>query len=142
MDTAVMEAPGVAPQGLSESGSWLCSRHPQLRKLVERIGAWHEGAPVMYEVRDAIVEYDRVTGLRDIAHAVGAIFRPVKPEQSELGVMSPSEVGRLRLLATFAPPVFEGRGVQFCISDLEAFAASDPDLVYDFVRAVRTGVLG
>lgn len=142
MDTSVLEAPGVAPQTLSESGSWLCGRHPKLVELVQQIGAWENDAPVMWLVRDSVIEFDRIAAMAATAHAVGAIFRPRRPDMMAMAVMSPSEVGRLRLLATLAPPVHSGIGVQFCASDLEGFDRVGKELIQDWLRAVRIGILG
>lgn len=142
MDVAVMEAPGVAPQNLSESGSWLCSRHPKLRALVEQIGAWQDGMPVMYKVRDTVNEFDRIAASANGAKGVGAVFRPRHTEVGAMLVMAPSEVNRLRMLATLSPANHLVAGVNFSVFDIATFDAVDRDLIYDWLRAVRMGVLG
>lgn len=142
MESAVMEAPGVAPQALSESGSWLCSRHPILADLCLRIGAWEANEPVMYMVRDTVIEFDRIAASAAFTREVGAILRPRRQDVEAMLVMSPSQVGRLRLLATLAPLKSEGPGVQFCVADLQSFDAAGKDLIEDWLRAVRIGVLG
>lgn len=141
MDTSVLEAPGVAPQTLSESGSWLCSRHPKLVELVQQIGAWENRAPVMWRVRDAVIEFDRIAASAATTYAVGAIFRPRRQDVGAMLVMSPSEVGRLRLLATLAPLPSAGPGVQFCTSDLEGFDAVGKELIQDWLK-VLVGAFG
>lgn len=135
MESAVMEAPGVAPLNLSESGSWLCNKHGMLRALVEQIGSWDDGAPVMHRVRDVVIEYDRflVSPVPVITQAVAAIV-----------VMAPSEISRLRMLATLAPNRLDGSRVQFSIRDLEPFTNTEDGraLVEDYLHAVRAVVLG
>lgn len=139
----VVEAPGVAPLALSEAGSWLCSQDAFLRELVERIGAWDpDMGPKMRVVRDALIEHDRIRAQEDAARAVGAIFRPNRPEQRELAVMAPSEIGRLRMLATLAPGTYRGPGLQFCIDDLATFDKSGKNLVLLWLEAVRIGLVG
>jgi len=149
-----MEAPGVAPQALSESGSWLCEKHPILAKLCKQIDAWEDGVPrgssdveqiagpVMWKVRDTVIEFDRIAAKATVTREVGAIFRPRHEGVGAMLVMSPSEVGRLRLLATLAPLKGEGPGVQFCVADLQPFDAAGKELIQDWLRAVRIGILG
>lgn len=122
-------APGVAPLALSEAGSWLCSRHPMLRELVERIGAWQDDAPVLWKVRDALNGYDDEPG---VEYATSLV----------LMTMAPGEIGRLRLLATLAPRSGRSQNARFCMEDLGTFDTVDRDLIEDWLRCVRIGVLG
>lgn len=119
----------VAPLALSEAGSWLCSRHPKLRELVQRIGAWRDAAPVLWMVRDALNAWDDNPGIE---------FESSKA----LSIMSPGEHGRLRLLATLAPRSAYGQNARFCVDDLGTFDTVDRDLIEDWLRCVRIGVLG
>jgi hypothetical protein len=120
----------VAPLSLSEAGSWLCDRHPELAELVQRIGHWRDGEPDMPRVRNAVVDYDA---------AVASNSMP----QKAMRMMTPSEVNRLRLLGTLAPrSAFYGR-LQFCVSDLQGFDRSTGGpLIEDWLRCVRIGVIG
>lgn len=126
-----MGSAAVAPLKLSEAGSWLCEQHSDLRELVEEIGAWEHGAPLMWKVRDTVRDFD------SFAHAEDAA-------SSKLYLMSPGQVGRLRLLATLAP-----RGAMpwsgaaaFCVEDLEPFDRAGKELIEDWLRCVRIGVIG
>lgn len=141
MTSAVAEAPGVAPLSLSDSGSWLCSQDETLRKLVYRIGAMVADEPDMIAVRDAVIEYDRITGLWNHSRSG---FTASADEQRELITMTPGEVGRLRMLATLAPKPATGFGVQFSVFDLTTFNATKAgrDLVRLYARAIRIGVIG
>lgn len=125
-----MGSAAVAPLNLSDAGSWLCARHTTLRDLVKEIpGAYVNGGPVMWKVRDAVRDFDMA-----MVHA----------EKSVLRLMSPSQVGRLRLLATLAPrgaSPWSG-AVQFCVDDLKTFHAVDSALLEDWLRCVRIGVIG
>lgn len=120
----------VAPLTLSESGSWLCNQHPELADLVRRIGHWHDGEPDMPRVRNAVVEYD------------AAVARNDMPEAS-MRRMTPSEINRLRMLATLAPrSAFFGR-LQFCAADLLGLDRSTGGpLIEDWLRCIRIGVIG
>lgn len=132
MDAAVMEAPGVAPTNLSDSGSWLCSQDETLRSLVQRIGAWDDGRPAMHYVRDVVMTHD--------AGLAGWPSESVR----KLGRMMPDEVARLRMLASLAPVTHDDKRVQFSVRDLESFSRTDEGrrLVELYLRAVRIGVLG
>lgn len=105
-------------------------RHPVLRELAEEIGAWTKTDGLMlWRVRDAVRDFDMA-----MVHA----------EKSKLRVMSPSQVGRLRLLATLAPrgaSPWSG-AVQFCADDLTTFSAADSELIEDWLRCIRIGVIG
>lgn len=118
-----MGVSAVAPLNLSEAGSWLCARHETLRELVQEIDAWRDGEPDMIKVRDTIIWADAgyATALR---------------------LWSPSQVGRLRLLATLAPISAQGGSVKFCVDDLRTFDRAGKELIEDWLRAVRCGVLG
>lgn len=117
---------------LSESGSWLCNKHPMLRALVEQIGSsWDDGSPVMHHVRDVVIAYDgnvssNLSSVRAFALMFGA------------------ERACLRMLATLAPNNPGGPDVQFCVRDMELITGTDEGraLVEDYLRAVRIGVLG
>lgn len=126
-----MGVTAVAPLSLSEAGSWLCARHEDLRNLVEEIGAWESGEPVMWKVRDTIRDFDT------LLCTTGA-------QSSKLYLMSPSQVGRLRLLATVAPRGAYpwSNAVSFAVEDLATFDAAGKELIVDWLRCVRTGVLG
>lgn len=114
---------------LSEAGSWLCERHSDLQDLVMRIGAWDAGAPVMWKIRAALNVFDD---------------EPAAEIESSmaLSVMAPGQVGRLRLLATLAPRSAYGQSSRFCVEDLESFDAVGKDLIADWLRCIRIGVLG
>lgn len=120
-------SPGVAPLNLSEAGSWLCARHNDLRELVQRIGAWKDGAPYLPDVRRAVCDYD-------------VAVRQNLPPMSALRHMMPAEVHKLRLLATLAPKSAFFDHVHFCVRDIEGLG--DDDLILDWLRCVRIGVLG
>lgn len=128
VDVVAMGDRAVAPLNLSEAGSWLCERHEDLTELVKRIGAWDQGTPVMWKVRNTIGLFD------NDAHGTPAV--------QALLVMSPGEVGRLRLLATVAPRSAFGENVRFCVEDLRTFDAVGKELIEDWIRCVRIGVLG
>lgn len=127
--TAVVlqDAPGVAPLSLSEAGSWLCSRHSSLRELVERIGAWKNGAPYLPDVRRAVCDFD-------------VAVRQNLPPMTALRHMLPADVHKLRLLATLAPKSAFFDDLHFCVRDIECLG--DDDLILDWLRAVRIGVVG
>jgi len=130
MSVAAVEVAGVAPVNLSEAGSWLCSRHSQLRELVERLGAWENGAPVMWMVREMIVDFDADQASNSYP-------------QKALAMMTASEISRLRLLATLAPKsAFTGK-LQFCVDDMRGLdQTTGKPLIEDWLRCVRIGVLG
>jgi hypothetical protein len=90
----------------------------------------------MRAVRDALIQWDeiRVQPYAAIGKTHGAVH--------ELSVMSPSEAGRLRLLATLAPGTYQGTGLQFCIDDVLTFDKSGKALVVLWLDAVRAGVVG
>lgn len=131
-----MGVAAVAPLNLSDAGSWLCLRHRDLLDLVEEIGAWDSeaGMPVMWKVRDAVRDFDTFAHTEDAA-------------SSKLYLMSPSQVGRLRLLATLAPrgvenaPPWESAAA-FCVEDLRTFDRAGKELIEDWIRCIRIGVLG
>lgn len=120
----------VAPLNLSEAGSWLCEQHPELTELVQRIGHWRDGEPDMPRVRNAVVDYD-------------AAIRDNMPVPMHMHTLVPSEINRLRLLATLAPrSAFYGR-LEFCVTDLQGFDRSTGGpLIEDWLRCVRIGVIG
>lgn len=132
MDATLEEvaAPGVAPLARSEAGSWLCGRHPMLRELVQRIGQWQAGEPDMSRVRDAVVLYDEA-------------IRENREVPKGMGTLIPSEVNRLRLLATLAPKSAYSGHLSFCVADLEGFDRSTGQpLVEDWMRCVGMGLYG
>lgn len=138
----------VAPLSLSEAGSWLCERHSVLRELCEEIGAWENGEPIVWRVRDAINDFDAFLHPQDTTNTFG---RPVAEahefntkSRRRLYLMSPSQVGRLRLLATLAPRGASpwSPAVSFCVEDLESFDAAGKELIEDWLRCVRIGVIG
>lgn len=92
--------------------------------------------PVMHRVRDAVMEHDN----RRATEPDWWLPNPTEPVHA-LFLMSPSEVGRLRLLATLAPRRARGN-VQFTIEDLSSFDAVGKHLIEDWLRCVRIGVLG
>lgn len=115
---------------LSEAGSWLCSRHPELAELVKRIGAWRDGEPHMPEVRTRVVAYDLAV-------------EQDKPVPASMKTLIPSELSRLRLLATLAPKsAFFGR-LEWCVADIQGLdRTTGAPLIEDWLRCVRIGVLG
>lgn len=123
----------VAPLSLSEAGSWLCSRHEDLQALVEEIDAWENGAPSLWRVRNVVRDFDMLHHAEDAA-------------SSKLYLMSPSQVGRLRLLATLAPRVVNdgpwSGAVSFSVDDLLTFDRAGKELIEDWLRCVRIGVIG
>lgn len=121
----------VAPLNLSEAGSWLCDRHPDLGELVKEIGAWDQGGPVVWKVRDVVRDFDTLHHSDDAA-------------SSKLYLMSPSQIGRLRMLATLAPRGASpwSPGVSFCADDLLTFDRAGKELIEDWLRCIRIGVIG
>lgn len=127
MVAVLEEATGVAPLKLSEAGSWLCSRHSDLQQLVRKIGAWKDGEPYLPDVRRAVCDYD-------------AAVKQNLPPMSVLRHMMPAEIHKLRLLATLAPKSAFFDDLHWCVRDMECLG--DDDLVLDWLRAVRIGVVG
>lgn len=128
---AVMpELAGVAPLNLSEAGSWLCGRHSDLAALVDRINAMRGGEPNMPQVRACVTDYDMAVRMN-------------LPPQSAMRHMMPTEVHRLRLLATLAPKsAFFDDHLQFCVRDLEGLGPDSRELVTDWMRCIRIGLFG
>jgi hypothetical protein len=110
-----------------------------LRELVKEIGAWSADGPEMVRVRDAVIEYDK---WRAATSPVGHAFPSRKLAVRVLAVMSPSAIGRLRLLATLAPGTYQRPGLQFCIDDLATFDRAGKELIADWLRCIRVGVIG
>lgn len=123
----------VAPLNLSEAGSWLCNRHDDLTELVQRIGAWQDGEPLMWLVRETVVGYD------EGRHKNGVV---APSAVAAVAIMSPGEVGRLRLLATLAPRAAFGDNAKWCVEDLRTFDAVGKELIEDWLRCIRIGVIG
>lgn len=131
----------IPPRKLSETGSWLCARHSELTELVQQVGAWDTdtGTPNMYVLRDILSAYD-------LEGRVQEIRRQHSPSRHravcELIMMSPGQVGRLRLLATLADRPAYARAPEFSVSDLLMFDHAGKDLIVDYLRAVRVAVCG
>lgn len=120
---------------LSDAGCWLCERHSDLQELVQRIGAWEDGAPVMWMLRETVAKAD---GLREKVVRMAVLTEDVAAAL----IMSPGEFDRLRLLATLAPRSATSENVKWCVEDMGTFDAVGKDLIEDWLRAVRIGVLG
>lgn len=140
---------------LYASALWLLGRYPRLVALVERV-------PGVISTEDDGAQWFELEDLADVLRALDAHRkawrdyeertwqptdddayaaweargpRPDHPAVPALGVMSRTEVSRLRLLATFA----SGR-VSLSVSDLGGFDAEGQDLIADWTRAVRAAV--
>jgi hypothetical protein len=127
-------------------GNWLCSRHPELAQLVTEIGCMLPGdKPDMNLLRDCVisfdkfktdrVEYGRKNSLKGQAVSITMGPQPTRAT-SRMLLMAPSEIARLRLLATCAPGVGIVPGVEWCVDDLAPFDAAGHKLVADWITAI------
>lgn len=137
------------------SALWLCGRHPVLVALVERV----DGAVSRDDDGSDWFELDELAAALDALDAHRAAWddyerthRPphddaaydawqargpkaTHPGAESIGVMSRTEVSRLRLLAFFVPPAFPG-GRRLSVSDLSGFDDEGRLLLHDWTLAL------
>lgn len=149
-DTTGMAAPG---DHLYASATWLLGRHPKLAELAERVpGVVNDtvdGPDVDLERlvfalvdldanRTAWADYERrrPAPYEDSRYDAWEAAGPGKAGEmaQAIGVMSRTEVSRLRLLATFASS--SPRRVPFMVADLSGFDHEGQELIRDWCTAV------
>lgn len=134
------------------SAEWLLGRHPQLARLVDRVPGLVTHKPEgpdldldalaaavndLDEYRRAWTDYayrhpaPRDEGALDAWEASGPT---ASPAANSIGVMSRTEVARLRLLATLAP-----ERVRFSVIDLSGFDPAGDRLIADWCRVIQGG---
>lgn len=125
----------------------MCSRHQDLALLVGEVGCMNpDKTPDVHRVRDCVVsfdafkvarvEYGRKQGLQSSAPASITMGPQPTPATSRMMLMSPGQIARLRLLATFAPGVGVAPGVEWCVDDLAPFDAAGHQLIRDWLSAI------
>jgi hypothetical protein len=146
-DTTDAPPPADHPYGVA---LWLLGRHRQLADLVDRLPdvAGVEDGQVFVDLdllASAFVEYDAYQASRHERFGWSspsesewerwqASLPKRSPAAEELLVMSGSEPGRLRLLATLP-----SAGARLAVSQLRSFDAEGQRLLGDWLDAVRNG---
>jgi hypothetical protein len=143
------------PDHLYRSATWLLGRHPKLAELAERVPGIvsndypSDGPEIdlerlalalvqLDEDRAAFDEYERrhPAPYDDRRYDAWLAAAPPRsgPMAEAIGVMSRTEVSRLRLLATFASS--SPRRVPFLVADLAGFDEEGQQLIRDWCRAL------
>lgn len=138
--TISVEAP---PRSLYDVGPWLCTKHPDLMVLADRIGCVSNGVPDVLRVRDSVISFDsfmhdrqefgRKNGLKGDAVSVTLGPQP-SAATTAMMTMMPGDRARLRLLATLTPATYIGPGVAWCVDDL--VLVTDHALLRDWLAAM------
>lgn len=147
----IVDAP---PRNLYDVGVWLYRQDPELAKLVHEIGCANGDTPDVGRVRDSVISFDafrqdrqqfrRKNGLRDKDETPESMSITLGPQPTtavaRMMLMSPSEVARLRLLATTAPSSYTGPDLQWSVDDLAPFNASGHRLISLWIQGISAYV--